>query len=100
MQLNQFPADITGSTGSNADLKASKGPWTKASGVAGDLRMATQSGLTDLTTAHVGVGGSTEGFTCTAALKELCASWEDRLTAVRDECDRLEGALARTGKDC
>lgn len=105
MQLNQFPADITGdtggaaSTGANVDLKASKGPWTRASGVAKELHLSAQSGLTELTDAHAGVGGGTDGFACTAALEEVRSSWDDRLTAVRDECDRLEGALARTGRD-
>lgn len=87
------------SGGSNPDLKASKGPWTKASGVAQDLRRATNSGLTELKIAHEGVMGATEGFTSTAALHEILGTWEKRLTSVRNECDRLHGALARTGRD-
>lgn len=90
----------SGSSGGSApDLKASKGPWTKASGVAQELRTATNSGLTELKTAHEGVGGGTDGFVSTAALNAILPTWEKRLTSVRDECDRLHGALARTGRD-
>ncbi|OLZ62078.1 hypothetical protein AV521_43025 [Streptomyces sp. IMTB 2501] len=87
-----------GDGGSGPDLKASQGPWTKASGVAQDLRTATDSGLTDLKTAHEGVKGGTDGFTSTAALNEILPTWEKRLTSVRNECDRLHSALAKTGR--
>ncbi|MEU2062163.1 hypothetical protein [Streptomyces sp. NPDC013455] len=97
MQIDHL-ADPGGS-GSGPDLKASKGPWTKASGVAEDLRTATDSALTDLKTAHEGVEGGTGGFASTAALNEILPTWEKRLTSVRDECGRLHGALARTGRD-
>ncbi|MFQ6148411.1 amino acid ABC transporter permease [Streptomyces seoulensis] len=88
-----------GSGGSGPDLKASKGPWTKASGAAHELRASTDSGITDLKTAHEEVKGGTDGFTSAAALNEILPTWEKRLTSVRDECDRLNGALARTGRD-
>ncbi|KOV70733.1 hypothetical protein [Streptomyces sp. MMG1121] len=84
--------------GSAPDLKASKGPWTKASGVAQDLRTVTNAGLTELKTAHEGVKGGTDGFTSTAALNEILPTWEKRLTSVRNECDRLHGALAKAGR--
>lgn len=81
------------------DLKASQGPWTKASGVAQDLRTVTNAALTELKTAHEGVKGGTDGFASTAALDEILETWEKRLTSVRNECDRLHGALAKTGRD-
>jgi hypothetical protein len=80
-------------------LKASQGPWTRASGAAMDLRTGTNAGLTELRTAHEGVTRGTDGFASTAALDEILATWEKRLTSVRDECDRLHGALARAGRD-
>ncbi|MEW2620609.1 hypothetical protein [Streptomyces sp. NPDC048106] len=90
----------SGTSGVSAiDLKASKGPWTKASGVAQELRTATNAGLTELRTAHEGVTGGTDGFTSTAALNEILPTWEKRLTSVRNECDRLHGSLAMTGRD-
>ncbi|MGV9357302.1 hypothetical protein [Streptomyces misionensis] len=85
--------------GSSYDLKASKGPWTKASSVAKDLQTVTNAGLTELKTAHEGVKGGTDGFSSTVALSEILPTWEKRLTSVRDECDRLRGALALTGRD-
>lgn len=81
------------------DLKAGQGPWTKAGGVAGQLRTSTSSSLTDLTTASEGVAGGTAGFTSTTTLTSVLESWKTRLTAVRDECGRLEGALWGAGKD-
>lgn len=41
------------------NLKADQGPWTKAGGVAGQLRTSTSSSLTDLMTASEGVAGGT-----------------------------------------
>ncbi|WP_225824774.1 hypothetical protein [Streptomyces naphthomycinicus] len=67
--------------------------------MAHELRTATNSRLTDLKTAHDGVKSGTDGFSSTAALNEILSTWENRLTSVRDECDRLNGALAKTGRD-
>jgi len=86
-----------GGGGGTPDLKASKGPWTKASGVAEELRTATATALTDLTTAHE--GAKLTGFTSSDALAEILPTWQNRLTAVRDECARLSTALAKSGKD-
>lgn len=88
----------SGAEEAGADLRISKAPWTSASGVAGELRTATGGGLADLEEAGAGVGGGTGGFDCTAALAEVRAAWEVRLTAVRDECGRLHGTLAAVGK--
>ncbi|MFF4489775.1 hypothetical protein ACFY0F_25305 [Streptomyces sp. NPDC001544] len=63
------------------------------------LQTATNSGLSDLKTAHEGVKAGTDGFTSTAALDEILLTWEKRLTSVRNECGRLHGALTRTGRD-
>ncbi|MYQ46299.1 hypothetical protein GTW40_14760 [Streptomyces sp. SID4985] len=71
----------------------------KASGVAQELRIATHSRLTELSTAHEGVKGGADGFASTAALSQILPTWEKRLTSVREECDRLHGALAKTGRD-
>ncbi|MEU0251275.1 hypothetical protein ABZ299_01785 [Streptomyces sp. NPDC006184] len=67
--------------------------------MAAELRTVTHAGLTGLKTAHAGVKDGTSGFSSTAALDEILPSREGRLTAVRNECDRLHGALARTGRD-
>lgn len=97
MQIDHVAPDPGG--GSDPDLRITKGPWTKASGVAGELRTATASGLTDLTTAHDGIRAATEGFTSTTALEAILPTWEKRLTAVRNECGRLDTSLAKTGRD-
>ncbi|MFF0060360.1 hypothetical protein ACFYRC_02220 [Streptomyces sp. NPDC005279] len=81
------------------DLKADQGPWTKAGGVAGQLRTSTSSSLTDLSTASEDVAGGTAGFTSTTTLTSVLESWKTRLTTVRDECSRLEGALWGSGRD-
>ncbi|MCP3822483.1 hypothetical protein NLX86_31675 [Streptomyces sp. A3M-1-3] len=91
-------ADGAGGGGKGGpDLKADQAPWASAGGVAGALRTATA--LTELETSGEGVAGGTEGFTATAAVTEVRTGWKDRLTSVRDECARLEGALRSAGKD-
>ncbi|MFI6687779.1 hypothetical protein [Streptomyces sp. NPDC050485] len=96
MQINQLQADGAGSGG--PDLQISDAPWTSAAKVAKELRTSTHDGLTELKGSGGGIGGGTEGFDCTAALKELQPTWEARLESVRDECDRLNGALGKAGK--
>jgi len=98
MRLASADGGGSGSGDGDADLRISGTPWTSASGVADELRTDTNSGLTDLREADAGAAGGAEGFDCTAALNETRATWEIRLTAVRDECGRLHGTLARTGK--
>ncbi|MFJ8821409.1 hypothetical protein ACIREE_06460 [Streptomyces sp. NPDC102467] len=102
MQLNSASVDggySTPTTGSGGpDLLITDTPWTGAARVAEELRTSTQDGLTALKKSADGIGGGTEGFDCTVALKEIQPTWEARLTAVRDECDHLHGTLGQTGK--
>ncbi|MGW5294593.1 hypothetical protein [Streptomyces bacillaris] len=75
------------------NLKHSKGPWTSASGTAGDLRTRTETSRSTLRRGHEGVEAGTVGLSSVTALKSVLTSWEDRLRSVRDECEHLEGAL-------
>ncbi|MFF4169192.1 hypothetical protein [Streptomyces sp. NPDC001744] len=79
--------------GANDRLKHDGGPWTSASATAGDLRTGTETSRAALGPAHEGVEAGAVGLTSVAALKSVRTSWEERLRAVRDECERLEGAL-------
>ncbi|MFB7374377.1 hypothetical protein ACFC0D_31585 [Streptomyces sp. NPDC056222] len=88
-----------GSGGPDADLKADAGPWTKSGSVAAELRLSTSTSLTDLTTANDGVAGATAGFASSGTLTSIAETWKTRLTAVRDECGRLEPALKSAGRD-
>jgi hypothetical protein len=81
------------------DLKASGGPWTTASGVADALHTSSASALTDLGTAAKVEAKNSEGLDSTKAMDEVLGSWKVRLTAVRDECQRLEGSLKSAGKE-
>ena len=99
MTLAGVPAPDSGGGGGNANLKADVGPWHEAGNTAGELRSSTTTSLTDLDTANEGVGGGTAGFASSGALTEILGTWKARLTAVRDECGRLEGALKSTGRD-
>ncbi|MFJ5222286.1 hypothetical protein [Streptomyces sp. NPDC088400] len=93
-------ADAPGNGGGGEpDLKAAQGPWTSASGVANGLHTSSASALTELDAALEGVAGGTEGFSSSAGLTEIRTSWKERLTSVRDECTRLEGALKSAGKE-
>ncbi|MFF0276239.1 hypothetical protein [Streptomyces sp. NPDC004330] len=97
MTLAGVPAPDSG--GGDANLKADEGPWHQAGNTAGELRTSTTTSLTDLDTANEGVGSGTAGFDSSGALTEILGTWKTRLTAVRDECGRLEGALKSAGRD-
>ncbi|MFI8517543.1 hypothetical protein ACIGEZ_06915 [Streptomyces sp. NPDC085481] len=98
MTLAGVPAE-GGGGGTGPDLKADVGPWHSAGGAAGELRVSTSTSLTDLDTANEGVSGGTAGFASSAALTEIIGTWKTRLTNVREECGRLEGALKAAGRD-
>ncbi|WP_330460747.1 hypothetical protein OIB37_30040 [Streptomyces sp. NBC_00820] len=105
MQINSVPVDggygkpsNSGTAAGNPDLRITDAPWLRAAGVAQELQTSMQRALTALRDSDEGVGGGTEGFTATAALREIQPTWEKRLGAVRDECDRLHGTLEKTGK--
>ncbi|OCC08600.1 hypothetical protein [Streptomyces sp. PTY087I2] len=48
---------------------------------------------------HEGVGAGATGFSSAAALKSVLKSWEERLQAVRDECEQLQGNLLTVAKE-
>ncbi|MFF4431829.1 hypothetical protein ACFYZ4_21960 [Streptomyces sp. NPDC001513] len=75
------------------DLAHSGGPWSKASVAAGELRITTAEGLGRMAAAHEGVQAGTAGLSATAALASVRASWEERVSAVRDECGSVQSAL-------
>ncbi|MER7620529.1 hypothetical protein [Streptomyces sp. NPDC126503] len=100
MTLAGLPSEPGGGGGGgSADLKADEAPWHAAGNTAGELRTSTATSLTDLDTANDGVAGATAGFDSSAALTEILGTWKTRLTAVRDECGRLEGSLKAAGRD-
>ncbi|MEU8520749.1 hypothetical protein [Streptomyces sp. NBC_01216] len=99
MTLAGLPAEDRGGGGGDANLKADEGPWHGAGRTSGELRVSTGTALTDLGTANEGVTGGTAGFDSSAALTEILGTWKTRLTAVRDECGRLETALRSAGRD-
>jgi hypothetical protein len=83
--------------GDGGTHKASEKPWTAAAGVAGELHQDMQTDITGLGHAHEGFGSGTAGFASAAALKGIFGGWNDRLGAVRDECERLDGSLKTAG---
>ncbi|MFI0987689.1 hypothetical protein [Streptomyces exfoliatus] len=100
MTLAGTTAGDGGASGSGGtDLKADVGPWHQAGNASGELRVSTGTSLTDLERGNEGVAGGTAGFDSSAALTEILGTWKARLTSVRDECGRLEGALKSAGRD-
>ncbi|MFF7443382.1 hypothetical protein [Streptomyces sp. NPDC008122] len=85
--------------GGNGKLKHSGGPWTSASGTAGDLRTSTETSRAALGPGHDGIEAGAAGLTSVAALTSVLTSWEDRLSAVRDECEQLKGSLLSVAKE-
>lgn len=89
----------TGGSGGEGDLNHSGGPWTQAARAAGDLRVSTGAGLGKMAAAHEGIAGGTTGLAATAALAVVRASWEKRVSAVRDECGSVQGALLTVARE-
>ncbi|GAA3374879.1 hypothetical protein GCM10020367_40460 [Streptomyces sannanensis] len=99
MSLASAAADGSGGSAGGGELKHSHGPWTSASGTAGDLRTSTEQSRSRLRPGHEGATSGLTGLSSLAALTSVLDSWEDRLTAVRDECGSLQGSLATVAKE-
>jgi hypothetical protein len=89
----------SGTGGGKDRLKHSGGPWTSASGTAGTLRTNTQTSRSRLRPAHEGVASGAMGLASVASLTAVLESWDERLVALRGECDYLEGALSKVAKE-
>ncbi|MEU3686862.1 hypothetical protein [Streptomyces narbonensis] len=85
--------------GGSGNLKHSGGPWTSASGTADELRTSTETSRSALGPGHEGVEAGAAGLASVAALKSVLTSWEERLRAVRDECEQLKGPLLAVAKE-
>lgn len=85
--------------GGTGGLEHSNGPWTSASGTAGDLRTSTETSRSALGSGHEGVVSAGAGLSSVAALQGVLTSWEERLQAVRDECEQLKGSLLTVAKE-
>ncbi|MFJ3974955.1 hypothetical protein [Streptomyces sp. NPDC090021] len=99
MRLASATAAGGGGGGGEADLAHSGGPWTKASVAAGELRVTTAEGLGKMSAAHEGIAAGTAGLGATAALAAVRESWERRVSAVRDECGSVQGALLNVARE-
>ncbi|MBK0376311.1 hypothetical protein I3215_26100 [Streptomyces sp. RB110-1] len=99
MRLASAPSSLGAEGGGTGNLKHSKGPWTSASGTAGELRTRTETSRSVLKRGHEGLQAGTTGLSSIAALKSVLTSWEDRLQAVRDECGQLAGSLLTVAKE-
>ncbi|MFC7974991.1 hypothetical protein ACFUT3_07110 [Streptomyces cinereoruber] len=92
-------APAGGPGGGTGTLKHHGGPWTSASGTADDLRTSTETSRAALGPGHEGIETGGAGLGSVVALRGVLTSWEDRLRAVRDECDRLGGSLLTVAKE-
>ncbi|MEV0735455.1 amino acid ABC transporter permease [Streptomyces sp. NPDC050549] len=109
MQLNQMVPDSGGSapasgakTGTGDDsgsLRHTNGPWGRAADTADDLKTSTESTKKSLQSSHTGVSSGASGLASLSALKTVLTSWENRLEAVRDECESLDPKLRAVAKD-
>ncbi|MFE1364667.1 hypothetical protein ACFW84_10530 [Streptomyces anulatus] len=99
MRLASASGDPGSGAGGVGNLNYSKGPWTSASGTAGDLRTRAETSRSVLGRGHEGVEAGAAGLSSVAALKSVLTSWEERLRAVRDECDQLKGNLLTVAKE-
>ncbi|MET9953111.1 hypothetical protein ABZ135_16360 [Streptomyces sp. NPDC006339] len=89
-------------TGAVGELRHSGGPWSRASATAAELRTSTETSRSALGRGHEGLAAgapAAAGLTAVAALAGLRTSWEERLAAVRDECEALRGALLTVARE-
>ncbi|MFI1938829.1 hypothetical protein ACH44C_16885 [Streptomyces purpureus] len=93
------PEPVTRGESGAGNLKHSQGPWTSASGTAGELRTGTETSRAALGPGHEGVADGGAGLASVASLTSVLTSWQERLKAVRDECDALEGTLLSVAKE-
>ncbi|MFI1223127.1 MULTISPECIES: hypothetical protein [unclassified Streptomyces] len=99
MRLASASDDPGAGAGGTGNLKYSKGPWTSASGTAGDLRTSAETSRSVLGRGHEGVEAGAAGLSSATALKSVLTSWEARLQEVRDECEQLKGTLLTVAKE-
>ncbi|MEV1044387.1 hypothetical protein [Streptomyces sp. NPDC049916] len=99
MRLASAPPHAGADAGGTGGLQHSKGPWTSASGTADELRTRTEASRSALGRGCEGIETGTAGLSSVAALRSVLTSWEERLQAVRDECDQLTGNLLKVAKD-
>ncbi|WP_097955363.1 MULTISPECIES: hypothetical protein [unclassified Streptomyces] len=99
MRLASASNDAGSGSGGTGRLKHSKGPWTSASGTADDLRTRAATSRSVLGRGHEGVEAGAVGLGSVAALRSVLKSWEERLLAVRDECEQLKGNLLTVAKE-
>ncbi|MER6020912.1 hypothetical protein [Streptomyces anulatus] len=99
MKLASASSDAGAGSAGTGRLKHSKGPWTSASGTADDLRTRAGTSRSVLGRGHEGVEAGAAGLSSVAALKSVLTSWEERLQAVRDECEQLKGNLLTVAKE-
>ncbi|MBG0853795.1 amino acid ABC transporter permease [Streptomyces spinoverrucosus] len=113
MQLNQLGrADGSGEgpEGGGERLKHSAKPWNDAAQVADELRISTNRVRARLDSTHgsiknkyelehYGVSTGTNGLDSIDVLRSVLTSWEERLEAVRDECETLGPKLRQTARD-
>ncbi|MCG3042340.1 hypothetical protein L7D48_17485 [Streptomyces sp. S1A] len=99
MRLNGWQAEHgTSEAASLPDLDISTAALRGLSKEMGTLHGRMTTALTNLEQAHTGLTTATKGFACTAELKKVRGSWEDRLQDVRNECERLQTAFTKAAE--
>ncbi|MFP8886950.1 hypothetical protein [Streptomyces mangrovi] len=99
MRLNGWQAEHgTSKDAPLPDLDISTAALRGLSKETGTLHGRMTTALTNLEQAHTGLTTVTKGFACTAELKKVCSSWEDRLRDVRNECERLQTAFTKAAE--
>ncbi|MFI1810582.1 hypothetical protein ACH414_09580 [Streptomyces sp. NPDC020422] len=88
-----------GPAAGDGDLRHSGGPWTGASTTAGELRTSAETSRAALGPGHEGLTAGGAGLASVAALAAVRTSWEERLAAIRDECEALRGPLLSVAKE-
>ncbi|MFJ6076462.1 hypothetical protein ACIQFU_37530 [Streptomyces sp. NPDC093065] len=104
MQLNQLPADQSGTSASptygppSGRLRSDKAAWSKSGEGLGELRAGMGKALTKLEDAQTGLDEKGAFLTATAQL-DVFDSWARRVKDIDAWCDGLADVLEKTGND-
>ncbi|MGK4909627.1 MULTISPECIES: hypothetical protein [Streptomyces] len=98
MQLaHVLPADQATGKASYADdpvLDISTGALRSVARAATAVHKSAKAAVTTLDTAHGGVASGAAGFASTGTLGKVKTSWDERLCAIRERCDKLNDAFS------
>ncbi|MFB7599514.1 hypothetical protein [Streptomyces sp. NPDC056160] len=97
---SQMSLASTGSGGSKqGELVYVEYPWTDGARILAELYTTTNTSVTQVSEEQGRGSEGTAGLASALAMDAVRSSWQHRLKAVRDECEKLEQPMRQAAKD-